>query len=104
MKPAPPVISRVATGKCEPRRTRSAQRKYLTLRASRSLRLDGRALRVLERQPQLFGERIDRGAGALPGAVGLEPQIADAATPRRDHAADRAEVAALGVLLIEPAD
>src|SRR6476646_4711846 len=59
-------------------------------------------LRVLQREPQLFRQRIDGRAGALPGAVGLEPKVADAAAPRRDDAADGAEVAALGVLLIEP--
>src|SRR5213075_636117 len=43
-------------------------------------------------------------AGALPGAFGLKAQIADAAAPRRDHAADGAEVRAVGMLLIETAD
>src|SRR5262249_9780231 len=34
----------------------------------------------------------------------LEAQIADAATPRRDDSPNRAEVRAIGVLLIEPPD
>src|SRR6478735_5826900 len=59
-------------------------------------------LRVLQREPQLFRQRIDGRAGALPGAVGLEPQVADAATPRRDDAADGAEVRAIRVLLVQP--
>ena len=68
-----------------------------------SIRLS-RALRILQREPQLLRQRIDGRAAALPGAFGLEPQVADAAAPRRDHAADGAEVGAIGVLLIEPAD
>src|SRR5439155_21996194 len=36
--------------------------------------------------------------------LGLEPQIADSAAPRRNHAADRAEIAAIGVLLIQAPD
>ena len=63
-----------------------------------------RAFGILKGQFQLLGELIDRRSGSLPRAVGLEAQIADAAAPRRDHAADRAEVGAVGVLLIEPAD
>ena len=82
MNPAPPVMSRV----------------------DNIWRLNGRALRIPQREPQLLRQRIDRRAGALPGAFGLEPQIADAAAPRRDHAADGAEIAAVGVLLIEPPD
>src|ERR1700736_4137490 len=62
------------------------------------------ALRILQREPQLLRERIDRGPAALPRAFGLEPQVADAAAPRRDHAADGAEVGTIGVLLVETAD
>src|SRR4051812_22811058 len=62
------------------------------------------ALRVLQCKLQLFGERLDGRAATLPGAVGLEPEIADASAPRRDHTADRPEVRALCVLLVEPAD
>src|ERR671927_191291 len=78
MNPAPPVIS--------------------------SVTLDRSTLRVLQRQPELLRERIDGRSRALPGAVGLEPQVADPAPPRRDDAADRAEIAAIGVLLVEPPD
>src|SRR5689334_20149221 len=78
MKPAPPVTS--------------------------SVRLDSRSLRILQRQPALLGQRIDRRAAALPRALGLEAEIADAAAPRRDDAADGAEVRAVGVLLVQPAD
>src|SRR5262249_52456426 len=35
---------------------------------------------------------------------GLEPEVADAAAPRRDDAADRPEIAAVRVLLVETAD
>src|SRR5437667_11282235 len=66
--------------------------------------LDSRPLRMHERQPQFLRERIDRRARALPGAFGLESQVADAAAPRRDDAADRAEVGAVGVLLVETPD
>src|SRR5580765_1076548 len=62
------------------------------------------AFRVHQRQPQFLRERIDGGAAALPGTFGLEPQVADAAAPGGDDAADHTEVAAIGVLLIEPAD
>src|SRR6266850_4222623 len=62
------------------------------------------SLRVLQREPQLLRQRIDRRAGALPLPFGLEPEIADTAAPRRDDAADGAEIAAIRVLLIEAAD
>src|SRR3984893_8876946 len=61
-------------------------------------------LRILQREPQLLRQRIDRGPAALPRPFGLEPQVADAAAPRRDHAADGAEVGTVGVLLVETAD
>src|SRR5262252_1834563 len=81
MKPAPPVMSKVANSS-------------LLYRC---------AFRILQREPELFRQRVDGGAAPFPGAVGLEPEIADAASPRRDDAADGAEVAAVGVFLIEPA-
>src|SRR5256885_1579906 len=68
------------------------------------LALNRRSLRILQREPQLLRQRIDRRAGALPLPFGLEPEIADAAAPRRDDAADGAEIAAVRVLLIEAAD
>src|SRR4051812_48686758 len=80
MKPAPPVISSVPTS------------------------LDGGSFRIHQRQPQFLRQRIDGRAGALPRAFGLEPEIADAAAPRRDDAADGAEIRAVGVLLIEALD
>src|SRR6516225_8181654 len=81
MKPAPPVMRRVAIPQ-----------------------LDSGSFRILKREPQLLGERIDRRAAALPGPFGLEPQVADAPAPRRDRAADRPEVGPIGVLLVQPAD
>src|SRR5919197_538470 len=66
--------------------------------------LDGGTFGILQGEPQLFRQRLDGGAGALPLPFGLEPQIADAPAPRRDHPADRPEIAAVGVLLIEPPD
>src|SRR5919197_5783129 len=66
--------------------------------------LDLRPLRILERQPQFLCERIDRRSAPLPGPFRLEPQVADPPAPRRNDAADRAEVAAIGMLLIEPPD
>src|ERR1700737_988358 len=61
------------------------------------------AFRVLQREPELLGQRLHRRAAALPLPFGLESKIADAASPRRDHATDGAEVAALGVFLIQTA-
>src|SRR5262245_35062213 len=103
MNPAPPVISSVPTTKsnCGTRRERRAN---VSLRAQRALRLNGSSFGVHERQPQLFRERVDGRAAAFPGTFGFEPQVADAAAPRRDDAADGTEVAAIGVLLIEPAN
>ena len=46
---------------------------------------------------------FDRRSSALPGAVGLEPQVANAPAPWRNHAADGPEVGAFRMLLIEPA-
>src|SRR5439155_5023936 len=66
--------------------------------------LDRRALRILQREPELLRERVDRRARALPRAFGLEAQVADAAAPRRDHAADGPEIRPVRVLLIENAD
>src|SRR4029077_300105 len=80
MKPAPPVMSSVPTS------------------------LDGGSFRIHQRQPELLRQRIDRRARALPRAFGLEAEIADAAAPRRDDAADGAEVGSIGVLLIEAPD
>src|SRR5712692_7439717 len=54
------------------------------------------ALTNLTREPQLFCQRIDGGTCALPGALGLEAQVADSAAPRRDHAADGAKIAPIG--------
>src|SRR5437899_624156 len=82
MKPAPPVMSRVDTSNFS----------------------DGRSFRILKRQAELLRQRVHGRARPLPRAFGLEPQIADAAAPRRDDAADRAEIGAVGVLLVEPAD
>src|SRR5688572_17594169 len=62
------------------------------------------AFRILQREAQLLGQVVDRGALPLPGAVGLEPQRADAAAPRRDHAADGAVVGTIGVVLIDLLD
>src|SRR5829696_4661289 len=66
--------------------------------------LDGRSFRVLERQAQLLRQRVHGRPAALPRTLGLETQVADAAAPRRDGAADGAEVGAIGVLLVEPLD
>src|SRR5882672_5248726 len=100
MNPAPPVMRSVPTAESN-RRERRAK---ISLRAQRALRLNGSSFRIHQREPQLLCERIDGRAGPLPGAFGLEPQVADAAAPWRDDAADRPEVGAVGVLLIEPAD
>ena len=59
---------------------------------------------ILQRQPQLLRQGIDRRSLPLPRAVGFEPQRSDPAAPRRNHAADRAVVGAIGVLLIDALD
>src|SRR5450759_6034550 len=65
---------------------------------------DRRPFGVLQRQPQLLRQRIHRRPATLPGPFGLEPQVADAAAPRRDGTADGAEVGAVDMLLVQPAD
>ena len=52
----------------------------------------------MQRQPQLFGQRIDGRAAAFPGPFGFESQIADPPAPRCDDAANRAEITAIGML------
>src|SRR5687768_10198843 len=68
---------------------------------TQSQELYARPFRILERQLQLARQRVHRRSRPLPRPFALEPQVADAAAPRRDHAADRPEVAPVGVLLIE---
>ena len=63
---------------------------------------DCRSFRILQRQPQFLRQRLRCRLRVLPGALGFEPQIADPAAPRRDDAADGAEVGPIGVLLIQP--
>src|SRR3954451_10414274 len=79
MNPAPPVMTRVAIS-------------------------NGGAFRVLQCEPQLFGERVDGRPASLPCALGFEPHVADAAAPRGDGAADGPEIRSLGVVLIQPAN
>src|SRR5690349_13811535 len=79
MKPAPPVMTMVPE-------------------------LDSGTLRILQRQPQFLGERFHGRPAALPRAIGLEPEIADATPPRRDHAADGPVIGTLRMLLIEATD
>src|SRR6188768_2583150 len=56
---------------------------------------------ILQCQPQLLSQVVHRRPLALPCAIGFEAERADAAAPRRDHAANRAEVGATGVLLVD---
>src|SRR6476469_1740278 len=79
MKPAPPVMTMVPE-------------------------LDSGTLRILQREAEFLGERFHRRPAALPRPIGLEPEIADATTPRRDHAADGPVVGTLRMLLIEATD
>ena len=64
--------------------------------------LDCRPLWVLQRQPQLLGQRVNRGSLPLPGPFGFKPEIADATAPGGNDPADGAKVGPIGVLLIEP--
>src|ERR1051325_9065153 len=59
------------------------------------------AFRILQGKLQFTRKRIDGRTAALPRSLGLESQITDAASPRRDHASDCAEVGAIRVVLIE---
>src|SRR4030095_15668158 len=65
------------------------------------LRLAGRALGILQGEPQLLGQVVDRRPLSLPGAVGLEAQRTDTAAPRRNDPADGAVVGAIGVMLVD---
>src|SRR5262245_37585319 len=90
MNPAPPLTRRVfmkSSGTRPPRFPAGSNRG---------------TLRILKSEPQLLRKRVDGCATALPGSFGLEAYIADPSSPRRDRSADRAEVGAIGVLLIEP--
>src|SRR5205085_11624167 len=62
------------------------------------------AFRIFQRQLQFARERVDGRTGTLPGAVGLEPQIPDPPSPRRDDPADRPEIGPIRMLLIQPPD
>src|SRR5262249_55830312 len=109
MKPAPPVINRginlqVGIYNLQRERNKESRRPLCKLSLVNCRLSDGRALGILQREPKLLRQRVDGRAAALPRAVGLEPQIADAASPRRDDAADGAEVAAIRVLLIQAPD
>src|SRR5215218_6569050 len=53
--------------------------------------LYGCSLRILQRQAQLSGEALDGCTCTLPGAIGLEPQVANPPAPGRNHAADGTE-------------
>src|SRR5476649_470060 len=102
MKPAPPVMSSVPMARDhESTKTRNL---IFLFRAFAFSWLNRCAFWIHEREPQFLRQRVDRRPRALPGAFGLEPQVADAAAPRRDDAADRAEVRPIRVLLIEPLD
>src|SRR5687768_1572970 len=62
-----------------------------------------RPFRIFQSQLQFPRQRLDRRAAALPGAIRLEPQVADSPAPRSDDPADGAEVGPFHVLLVEAA-
>src|SRR6266850_6637176 len=66
--------------------------------------LHSSAFRIFQRQLELTRQRLDGCPLPLPRALGLEPQVADAAYPRGDDASDRAVVATVGVILIKSAN
>jgi hypothetical protein len=66
--------------------------------------LSDRAFGVLQGEPEFLDQLVNGRTRPLPGAVGLEAQVADAATPRSDDAADGPEVCAIGVLLVQVLD
>src|SRR5882762_5790795 len=63
--------------------------------------LNPSAFRIFQRQLELTRQRLDGSPLTLPSALCLEAEVADAAAPRRDHAADRAIVTAIGMILVE---
>src|SRR5919109_5652113 len=63
---------------------------------------NARALGVFQRQFKFPRQRIDRRPGLLPDTLALESHVTDATSPWRNHATDGSEIAAIGVLLIEP--
>src|SRR3954471_11205489 len=63
--------------------------------------LHPRPFRIFQRQLELPRQCVGGRAGPLPRAFALEPQVADAAPPRSDHAADGAKVGPVGVFLVQ---
>ena len=63
--------------------------------------LHSSAFRIFQRQLELTRQRFDGRALPFPRAVGLEPQVADAASPWSDDPTDRAVIATIGVILIK---
>src|SRR5215217_7284595 len=66
--------------------------------------LHASAFRIFQREFEFARKRLHRCSAALPGAFGLEPQIADTPAPRRDDASNRTVIAAVRVVLIEAAN
>src|SRR5689334_9167863 len=66
--------------------------------------LDPGAFWIFQRQLELARQRLDRGTAALPRAFGFKSQVTNATAPWRDDSTDRAVIAAVGVILIEPPD
>src|SRR4029450_4957035 len=100
MTPAPPVMTIVDTIKSN-RGGRRDRRDKVSLRSRRALRLNGCSFRILQREPQFLRQRIHGRPRPLPLPLGFEAEIADAPAPRGDDAADGAEIAAVGMLLVE---
>src|SRR5436190_1807807 len=63
-----------------------------------------RSFRVLECQPEFLGQRLAGRLRVLPRPLRLEARIPDATAPRSDDAADGAEVGAVRMLLVQPAN
>ena len=59
---------------------------------------------VLQGEPKLLGQRLDRRPMPFPGVLGLKPEVPDPSAPGGDHPTDGAEVRAVDMLLVETAD
>src|SRR5678815_5103523 len=71
---------------------------------TRSLLLHARAFGIFQGQFEFPSQCIDSSPAPLPRALGFESKVTDSTPPWSDDATDRAVVAAVGVILVKPAN